>query len=104
MEIKVIHEKDFADEYFYTVKRGDTISSVCNYFNISEVALTAANKLDSEIAEGRILIIKKTNGIIYTVMPADNIETIAAKFKTTPEEIYKKNNITYIYPFLKINV
>ncbi len=82
----------------YTVKKGDTLYSISNKFNISLDKIKELNNLNSNtILPGQNLIIAeiieppKPNA--YKVQKGDTLYSIAQKFNTTVDEIKRLNNI-----------
>lgn len=92
----------------YTVKRGDSISSIAARNGISTAALLKANNLTSKqatrIQPGRKLTIpakgssakasEPAQSTIHTVKRGESISRIASRYGITPEELLKANNMT----------
>lgn len=85
------------ENLFYRVKGGDTLLSVSAKFTIPASVIIADNNLKSEIAEGDILYLRKTEGRVYLVKPSDTISEIAKSFNVKEEEILEKNKIPYVF-------
>jgi murein DD-endopeptidase MepM/ murein hydrolase activator NlpD len=79
----------------YTVKSGDTISSIAKRHGISENTIFWANELKktSTIKVGQELVILPINGIQYTVKSGDTISGIAKKFDAEQGEILEFNDL-----------
>jgi LysM repeat protein len=79
----------------YTVKTGDTIGSIAQYFGISVNTVLWENGLSSKsyIKPGNILSILPTSGVTYKVARGDNLASIANKQGVSAEEIMKMNNL-----------
>ncbi len=79
----------------YTVKTGDTISSIAQKFGIKQNTLLWANEMTvkSTLKVGQSLVILPINGIQYTVKKNDTISGIAKKFKADEEEILYFNDL-----------
>ena len=85
----------------YVVKKGDTLWSIANNFNVSVNDLkNANNKSNNSLSIGEQLIIPgKSTGenvstIIYTVKSGDNLYSIARRYNVTVNEIKALNNLS----------
>lgn len=92
----------------YTVKRGDSISTIAAKHGVSTAALLKANNLTSKqaarIQPGRKLTIpakgstakatEPAQSTIHTVKRGESISRIASRYGITPEELLKANNMT----------
>ena len=85
----------------YVVKKGDTLWSIANNFNVSVNDLkNANNKSNNNLSIGEQLIIPgKSTGenvstTIYTVKSGDNLYSIARRYNVTVNEIKSLNNLT----------
>ena len=85
----------------YEVKKGDTLWSIANNFNVSVNDLKKINnKSNNSLSIGEKLIIPgKSNGenvntTIYTVKSGDNLYSIARRYNVTVNEIKSLNNLT----------
>lgn len=85
----------------YVVKKGDTLWSIANNFNVSVNDLkNANNKSNNSLSIGERLIIPgKSTGenvstIIYTVKNGDNLYSIARRYNVTVNEIKSLNNLS----------
>ncbi|MBE5746185.1 MAG: LysM peptidoglycan-binding domain-containing protein [Clostridiales bacterium] len=91
MEIEILENKDF----FYKVKKQDTLNSVSNMFKISEGQIIKDNNLNSKLLEeGDVLYIKEENNFLYSVKPLDTLHSLSIKFGVSKEYIIKKNELT----------
>ncbi len=79
----------------YTVKEGDTISSIAASHNITVNTILWANALDdvNSIKPGDKIFILPTDGVSYTVQSGDNINYIAQKFKADKNKIISFNSL-----------
>ncbi len=79
----------------YTVKEGDSLSSIASYFGISLETLLWANDLNknSLIKPGQKLIILPVSGVIYMVKKGDTISQIAKTYEGDVEEIIAFNEL-----------
>ena len=85
----------------YVVKKGDTLWSIANNFNVSVNDLKKINnKSNNSLSIGEKLIIPgKSNGenvntTIYTVKSGDNLYSIARRYNVTVNEIKSLNNLS----------
>ncbi len=85
----------------YVVKKGDTLWSIANNFNVSVNDLkNANNKSNNSLSIGEQLIIPgKSTGenistTIYIVKSGDNLYSIARRYNVTVNEIKSLNNLT----------
>ena len=85
----------------YVVKKGDTLWSIANNFNVSVNDLkNANNKSNNSLSIGEQLIIPgKSTGenvstTIYTVKSGDNLYSIARRYNVTVNEIKSLNNLS----------
>ena len=78
----------------YTVKEGDSISSVADKFGISKDTITWANDLsESKIRSGQELIILPVSGVFHVVSSGDTIDKIASKYEAESDQITEFNQI-----------
>ncbi|MBQ6282872.1 MAG: LysM peptidoglycan-binding domain-containing protein [Bacilli bacterium] len=80
----------------YTVKVGDTISTIADNYNISVTDLINYNNLtDYELYVGQILKIPtiKENNNVYIVKRGDTLYSIARQFNTTIDNLKRLNNL-----------
>lgn len=81
----------------YTVKEGDSLSSVAEKFHTSRAAIIMRNDLKGEPFKGMKLIVEETEAFGYTVRPFDTIEGIASKFGVRADELKKLNGISAVF-------
>ncbi len=86
-----------SNESIYIVKKGDSLWSIANKYNISVNELKSANNLTSTLLSiGQKLIIPNkvsTNQIIYIVEKGDSLWAIANRYNTTVDKIKETNNL-----------
>lgn len=93
--------EDEIESEIYIVKKGDTLYSIANNYNITVAELKKINNLaNNTISIGQKLYIKNdTNENItdtedfYTVQKGDTLYSISKKFNISVEEIKKINNL-----------
>ncbi len=80
---------------YYTVKTGDTVSSIAKQFNITTNTIIWENNLNKYgfIKPGQKLTILPLTGITYLVKKYDTIGGIAKKYNIKEDEIMEANNI-----------
>lgn len=85
----------------YVVKKGDTLWSIANNFNVSVNDLkNANNKFSNSLSIGEQLIIpgnssnENVSTNIYTVKSGDNLYSIAKRYNVSVNEIKSLNNLT----------
>ncbi len=78
----------------YTVRPGDTISSISKMFDISQDTIKQSNKLTSSTLKlGQTLTILPRSGLIYVVQKGDTLGSIAKKYKADVNDILDYNDI-----------
>ncbi|HOK00645.1 MAG TPA: LysM peptidoglycan-binding domain-containing protein [Candidatus Pacearchaeota archaeon] len=79
----------------YSVKEGDTFTSISQKFNISIDTILWANNLNknSKLKEGQTLIILPVSGVLYYVKKGDTLNEIAKKYSGDIQEIISFNNL-----------
>ncbi len=76
----------------YKARRGDTISTVAERFNITAETLKAANPgLRSALRVGQELVILPVPGILYEVRAGDELEEIASRYGVEAELVRDYN-------------
>ena len=79
----------------YSVKRGDSVSTIAAAFSVSMDAIIASNGIINARAlrEGETLRIPNMDGIPHTVQRGDNLSTISRSFGVPLEAILDANDI-----------
>lgn len=80
----------------YTVKSGDTISSICLKYGLSNVGtLISVNNIKNvrSLAAGQKLKIPNYDGIVYTVRTGDTLEGLSVRYDVTVETILDVNDL-----------
>ncbi len=79
----------------YTVKSGDTLSSIAEDFDISLQTILWANNLKekSTVSVGKKIIILPVTGILHTVRPQDTLSEIAEIYKVDIDSILDSNDV-----------
>ncbi len=84
----------------YTVQEGDMVTLLAETFEVSpETIIWANSKVEEDpdfLSIGQQLVILPVDGVYYTVMPGDTVESVARKFKADPKAI-----MTYEFNQLK---
>ena len=88
-----------AEAINYTIKSGDTISTIAYKFGISVSTILWENNLSaySIIRPGDTLTILQTSGISYRIKSGDTLSRIAKKYDISVSDIVKENNIKDIH-------
>ncbi len=79
----------------YTVRKGDTLSSIAEMFDVTANTIRWANNLKKggALKVGDQLVILPISGIQYTVKKGDTLASIAKKFGGDDEEIMQFNDL-----------
>jgi LysM repeat protein len=78
----------------YTVRKGDTLSSVAKMFGVSSNTIIWANDISSiSLKEGQVLVILPVSGTVHTVLKGDTLKSIAKKYKADANEIAQFNDL-----------
>lgn len=80
----------------YVVKKGDTIKSVADLFDVSQNTILWANNLEKgqAVKEGDTLTILPVTGIVYTWKKGDSLNSVAKRFGADITDIGVFNGIT----------
>jgi GH25 family lysozyme M1 (1,4-beta-N-acetylmuramidase)/LysM repeat protein len=97
----------------YTVKSGDTLTSIAKKYNTTVAKLQSINNIKdiNKISVGQILAVTSSTTTsttkTYTVKSGDTLEAIAKKYNTTVDVLAQKNriaNINKIYVGQKLTI
>ena len=79
----------------YTVKNGDTLTSIANRYGVSMMTVWWANKITSKesLKVGQDLVIPPVNGLVVTVKTGDTLESLAATNKIDSTDIVNLNGL-----------
>ena len=96
----------------YLIKKGDTLDSISNRYNVSKEYLIDINNLYyiDDFKEGRELIVPKINDVYfntYKIEKGDTLYAISKKYNVNPELLAALNGLNkddYIYPDQEIMV
>lgn len=80
----------------YTVRAGDTVSSIAKMFDVSVGTVLSANDLKrgDSLVIGQKLIILPVSGVQYTISKGDTISSISKKYKVDVGEIISFNGFS----------
>lgn len=80
----------------YTVRDGDTLSSIANMFGVSSNTILWANdiKRGTALRPGSVLTILPVSGVRYTVKRGDTVASLAKKYKADEDDIASFNEIS----------
>ena len=96
----------------YLIKKGDTLDSISNRYNVSKEYFIDINNLYyiDDFKEGRELIVPKINDVYfntYKIEKGDTLYAISKKYNVNPELLAALNGLNkddYIYPDQEIMV
>ncbi|MBI4240021.1 M23 family metallopeptidase [Candidatus Uhrbacteria bacterium] len=79
----------------YSVKEGDTLSTIAKSFGLKIATITAVNnlRLTSTLQIGQKFTIPPVDGIIYKVKRGDTIQHIAKRYSSDPAKILAFNSL-----------
>lgn len=82
-------EKSWNQVSEYTVKEGDTLSTIAGKFGLSMDSVKWANPSINwqKVKPGVVVSIPPVTGVVYKVRPGDTVNSIAKKFQTEPQGI-----------------
>ena len=80
----------------YTVRDGDTLTSIANRYGVSMMTVWWANGMTSKdsLKAGEDLVIPPLNGLVITVKAGDTLDSLAAANKIGAADIVAANNLT----------
>lgn len=79
----------------YIVKKGDTLYSIAQRYNITVDELKKQNQLSTnQLTVGQSLILPSTSFVTYTVQKGDTLYKIASQYNTTVDILKKLNNLS----------
>ncbi len=86
---------DVNEVFQYTVKSGDTLSSIAYKFNIRVRTLLDNNEIENpnRLKTGTLLTILPVDGIQYKILDGETLEEIAKKYKISTVDIQRQNKI-----------
>lgn len=98
--IGTLNKSDFKEPVKYTnykVKSGDTISGITKKFGLSNIStIIAVNNIENvrSLNAGKTLVIPSVDGLKYTVVKGDTLDSICAKYKVTLEDLLDVNDLS----------
>jgi murein DD-endopeptidase MepM/ murein hydrolase activator NlpD len=89
-------ETEFSDPTIYIVKKGDTISSIAELFDVSVDTVRLANDIPKGkgVTVGETLIILPVSGGTHKVAKGDSLLSIAKKYNADVDEILRFNDLS----------
>ncbi|MBP6879823.1 MAG: M23 family metallopeptidase [Candidatus Pacebacteria bacterium] len=90
-----VGETEFAEPTIYIVKKGDTISSIAELFDVSVDTVRLANDIPKGkgVTVGESLFILPVSGGTHKVVKGDSILSIAKKYGADVDEILRFNDL-----------
>ena len=84
------------DTSIYVVRKGDTISTIADMFDVSTNTILWANdmKKGDKINEGDVLFILPISGLEHTVTKGQTLQSIAKLYKVGVKDIIQNNDIS----------
>lgn len=88
-------ERKQTESFVYTIKSGDSLSTIGEQFKISTDALKYVNSLtdNSILAVGKAIVIPPVSGLIHQVADGDTLDSIAEKYDVASQAIADFNYI-----------
>ncbi len=83
---------------YHTVRSGQTLKQIAEFFCVSERTLIAENGLSQPPTAGQILLIPKESGNSYTVNLGDDKTLLCG----SDEAYERKNGTKIIYPGMRV--
>ncbi len=79
----------------YVVQSGDTLTGIASRYGISMMTIWWANKLTAkdDLHVGQKLIIPPVSGLVVTVKDGDTLESLAAEYNLTTDDIASINEL-----------
>ena len=78
----------------YTVRKGDTLSSIAKMYGVSVNTIIWANNVTANsLKDGQSLVILPVSGTLHTVVKGDTLQSIAKKYKADVGEIAQFNGL-----------
>ena len=78
----------------YSVKSGESVSSVAKDFGLSPDTLRYTNKITGDsLEEGKVLTIPPVDGVYVAIKTNDTLSTIAERYKISVDDIVKYNGL-----------
>ncbi len=92
-QIVATAEKSKADIIHYTVKAGDTVTSLSSKFNLTPGSIRWSNGINGDtLTAGAQLVIPPVNGIVYTVKAGDTPASLASRYQADQNQIIDFND------------
>lgn len=92
-QIVSTESRSISDLIEYTVKEGDTVSSLAEQFGVSSNSIKWSNDLSGDsVNAGDTLLIPPVNGIVYTVKSGDTADKIADNYSSNAKAIVAFND------------
>lgn len=80
---------------YYTVRSGDSLSSVAGQFHVQATTVWWANHLTStQLHVGQVLVVPPVDGLIITVQAGDTVAKLATTYRVASDAIVTTNQLT----------
>ncbi len=84
----------FPDDLYYTVEKGDTLSSIARKYSVDLAEIKELNGLkSSKLKKGQKLLVKRIGPKTYIVIRGDTIGKIAKRFDMDVDDLMKLNEM-----------
>lgn len=87
--------KSYKDIQTYIAQPGDSVSTIAAKFNVTSDSIRWSNGLRGDVlSPGQSLVVppEGVSGIVYTVKAGDTVDSLAAKFKASKDDIIVYND------------
>jgi len=80
----------------YVVKAGDTLTGIASHFGLNMMTIWWANKLSAkdQLHVGQKLLIPPVDGVLYTAVEGDTVESVAARYHASEQAIMEYDSLT----------
>jgi murein DD-endopeptidase MepM/ murein hydrolase activator NlpD len=80
----------------YKIKSGDTLATIAQHFHVTTMTLWWANDLKAKnrLVVGQELVIPPVSGLVVEVKASDTLDSLAATYEVSPDEILSANQLT----------
>jgi LysM repeat protein len=94
-DVELAKEEEVEDFFrYHFVKRGETLAQIAKQYNIKMSTIIALNNLKSQVLfSGQVLVIPKTDGIMYKVKYGENLWVISKMFRVPISKIKEANSL-----------
>ena len=91
-------------KFFYRVKEGDTLFSLCEKYSVPQTEIVKLNGLKQEISEGDVLYFEIVDSPVYRVDVCDTVRSLSEKFNVPEEYVKEQAGSDYLFYGLKLRI